>query len=77
MADSTVTVNVKPATESKINWTQIAGIVASVAAYFGLNLDANQLVEVILGIQAAVAVLTVIFKTFFTKTITPVSAAKV
>ena len=55
-----------PASLSKINWTQIVGIVVTGAAYFGLNLPADQLVAVIVGIQSAVGVATIIFRTFFT-----------
>ena len=73
MADQTVTVPVKPAAASKINWTQLAGLAASVAAYFGLNLDPTTLVQVVLGIQAGQSLLTMILKTFFTKTVTPAS----
>lgn len=73
MAERT-TVDIKPAAESKINWTQIAGILASVAAIFGLNVDPGTLVTIIVGIQTLVGVVTIIFKTFFTGTITPSSA---
>jgi len=75
MAD-TVTVDVKSAWYSKINWTQAIGVVASVAAVFGLNLDASTQVAIIGAIQGIVAVVTWALKTFGTTTITPSSAAK-
>lgn len=75
--DATVAVvPVKPAVASKINWLQIAGIGASVAAYFGLDLSAADLAAVIGGIQAVVAVVTVVMRTWFTKSVTTESAAK-
>ena len=76
MADQTVTVPVKSAAASKINWTQLAGLAASVAAYFGLNLDPATMVQIVLGIQAGQSLLTMILKTFFTKTVTPASVGQ-
>ncbi len=70
-----VVVNTSPATSSKINWTQIGGIVASIAAFFGLkDLDPTQIAAVIMGIQAAQSLVTIVIKTFFSKTITTQSA---
>jgi hypothetical protein len=72
-----VTVDVKSAWLSKINWTQAIGVIASVAAVFGLNLDPALQVEIVAGIQGVVAVVTWALKTFGTTTVTPSSAAKV
>lgn len=71
-----VTVPVKPAVESTINWTQIAAFGASAAAWFGLNVTPETLAAIILGVQAVQTLVTVVLKTFFTKSVTPASAAK-
>ena len=76
MADA-VTVDVKSAWLSKINWAQAIGVVASIAAVFGLDVPASTQVEIVAGIQAIVAVVTWALKTFGTTTVTPSSAAKV
>lgn len=70
-------VDVKSAWYSKINWTQMVGPAVSVAAFFGLNLSADDMAKVIIGVQAVQSIVTVIMKTFFTTTVTPSSAAKV
>jgi hypothetical protein len=51
---------------SKINWAQIAGMVATGLAYFNLSIPPEQLVAVVIGIQSAVSVFTMIRRTFFT-----------
>jgi hypothetical protein len=51
---------------SKINWAQIAGMVATCLAYFNLSIPPEQLVAVVIGIQSAVSVFTMIRRTFFT-----------
>jgi len=76
MAD-TVVVDVKSAWLSKINWTQAIGVLASIAAVFGFDLDAPTQIEIVAGIQGIVAVITWALKTFGTTTVTPSSAAKV
>lgn len=75
MADA-VTVDVKSAWLSKINWTQAIGVAASVAAVFGFSLPAETQVALIAGIQGVVAVVTWVLRTFFSSTVTPASAAK-
>jgi len=76
MADA-VTVDVKSAWLSKINWTQAIGVIASVAAVFGFDLSPAMQVQVVAGIQGIAAVVTWALKTFGTTTVTPSSAAKV
>jgi hypothetical protein len=76
MVDS-VQVDVKSSWLSKINWTQMVGPAVSVAAFFGLNLSADDMAKVIIGVQAVQSIATVIIKTFFSTTITPSSATKV
>ena len=63
------TVPVKSKWTSKISWTQGVGMAASVAAFFGLNISAAELTAIILGIQAAQSVGTVLIRTFWTKSI--------
>ena len=72
----TAVVPVKPALESKINWTQVAGIAASVAAIFGLDVDPTTLVAVVVGIQGVVSLVTVIMRTWFNKSVTPASLGR-
>lgn len=61
---------------SKINWTQLAGPAATALAYFGLSgIDANTLLAIFAGVQGLQSVVTIVMRTFFTKTITPSSAA--
>lgn len=76
MADA-VTVDVKSAWLSKINWAQAIGVVASVAAVVGFDLSPALQVQVVAAIQGIVAVVTWALKTFGTTTVTPSSAAKV
>lgn len=71
-----VFVPVKSAWLSKINWTQVAGPVAGLLAFVGVkNVTVDQIAAIMLGIQTAQSVITVIFKTFYTGTVTPSSAA--
>jgi hypothetical protein len=51
---------------SKINWTQIAGLVATALVYFGVKVSPEALVAIVVGIQSLVSVLTIIWRTFFT-----------
>lgn len=76
MADA-VTVDVKSAWLSKINWTQAIGVLASIGAVFGFDMPLTMQVQVVAAIQGIVAVVTWALKTFGTTTITPSSAAKV
>ena len=72
-----VQVEVKSTWYSKINWTAMVGPAVSIAAFFGLNLSADDLAKVVIGVQAVQSIVTMIWKTFFTTTVTPSSAAKV
>jgi hypothetical protein len=75
MAES-VTVDVKSAWLSKINWTQAIGVVASVAAVFGFDMPPAMQLQVVAAIQGIVAVVTWALKTFATTTVTPSSTSK-
>ena len=69
-------VNIQPTSQSITVWAQTAGLIASASAYAGLNVSPNDITAIIFGIQALVAVITIIRKTFFTTTISPLAAAK-
>ena len=75
MADTAI-VDVKPATSSKINWTQAAGLIATgvtLASKGKLNLDADTVLTIIVGIQGVTQIATLIMRTYFTTTVTPQS----
>jgi hypothetical protein len=65
---------VRSAFLSKINWTSLAGPIAGVLAFVGIkDVSAEQIGYIMLGIQTAQSVATIIFRTFYTSTITPSS----
>ena len=71
-------VDVQSAWISKINWTQAIGIVATILAVVSSNkyeIPAETQISIVAGIQGVQAVVTWVIKTWFTKTITPASAA--
>lgn len=71
-------VDVQSAWASKINWTQAVGIAASALVFLTggkVNIPVEVQVEIVTGIQMVQGVATWIMKTWFTKTITPASAA--
>lgn len=75
-----VYVPVESATASKVNWTSLVGPIASVLAVVTggkLNLTGDQILALVMAIQSLQSVATIIFKTFFSGSITPSSAAKV
>jgi hypothetical protein len=71
-------VDVKTAWASKINWTQAVGIAATILAVVSGNkyqVPVETQLSLVAGIQGIQAVVTFVMKTWFTKTITPASAA--
>ena len=56
----------KPLWASKINWAQAIGILATVLALAGIDLDAETQVAVVAVIQGGVAVVTWVMRTWFT-----------
>ena len=77
-APTIAVVPIKSAFLSKINWTQLAGPIATGLVWFGVKgVTADQLAAIFLGIQSLQSVVTIIFKTFYTGTVTPSSAAGV
>lgn len=73
---NTVEVPVKSAWFSSINWTQAVGVIASVVAVFGIEMDANTQVAVVATINGLMAVVTWALKTFSKPSATPSQAAK-
>jgi len=81
MADpvpTTVAVNVQSAAASKINWANIISAVAMILSYLtggkvGLTPEQQAALAVTIGLISNLV--TVILKTFFTKTVTPSSVA--
>jgi hypothetical protein len=63
-------VPVKSGWASKINWVQAGGMFASVMAFFGLDVPPDTLAAIIAGIQAAAALVTVVMRTWFTRSVT-------
>lgn len=55
---------------SKVNWTQLLMLVFTLLAAFGVDIAPETKLQIIEGLIALGTVATVIFKTFFTKSIT-------
>jgi hypothetical protein len=53
-------------TTSKINWTQIAGVVAAFAMYYGVEIEPEALAAALVGTQSIVALITIIWRTWYT-----------
>lgn len=66
-------VPVKSGWFSKISWIQFAGPVASVLAVFGLQLSADQIVALVVAIQAVQSIATWVIRTWFTRSVTKAS----
>jgi uncharacterized membrane protein len=69
-------VETKSAWLSKINWVQVVGVMATAGTAFGIDLPKEDLLNTVVGIQAAVGVVTWVMRTWFTTKLTPSSAAK-
>jgi hypothetical protein len=71
-------VDVQSAWASKINWTQAVAILASALVFMTggkVNIPLDVQVQIVTGITVAQGLITWVMKTWFTKTITPSSAA--
>jgi hypothetical protein len=64
----------KPAWLSKINWVQLAGPIASLAAAYGLDLSAGQISGLVIAVQTVQSIVTWILRTWFTTALTPGAA---
>ncbi len=62
--------------KSKTVWLQIAGLISAIAAVKGINLPADQLVNIGLGAMAATGLGTVLIKKYWTKTVQKSSLPK-
>lgn len=75
-----VTVPVKPAWHSKINWISLAGpfasLVSGLIAAWGFDLSPEQILAIIAGIQSGQSVVTILLRTFWTRSVTPASVGK-
>lgn len=58
--------SVNPAALSKVNWTQVVAVIASILVIFGIDLPVDQQLSIVAAIQAVQAVATIIFRTWFT-----------
>ncbi len=74
MTDTTE-VDIKSAWLSKINWTQVVSVVASLLVVFGLDIPPETQAHIATAITALTGLVTIVMKTFFTTSITPSSAA--
>jgi vacuolar-type H+-ATPase subunit I/STV1 len=70
-------VEVKSAFLSKINWTQLISVLASLLVVFGVNIPPELQAHIAAAITAVSAIATIVMKTWFTTTVTPSSATKV
>ncbi len=76
MEDTTKTVDIQPATQSKINWVAgVAGILA-LGVHFGLPLTPEQQSDLLVVITTIVFPMIMYMRTYMTKTVTPSVAAK-
>ncbi|MBA3753047.1 MAG: hypothetical protein H0X01_02670 [Nitrospira sp.] len=71
METRTTLVPVRSAWSSKIVWTQVISIGATLAAGYGIDLDPDTQLALATGVPVALAFLTGIFRTYFTKSVTP------
>jgi hypothetical protein len=70
----TVKAPVKSAQGSTINWTNIVGPIVSLAAWAGLNVSPELLVQLIIGVQSAVSLYTIVKGTWFSPRVLAPSA---
>jgi hypothetical protein len=71
-----ISVAVKSAWASKINWTQGVGLLASLLAMRGVDLPPETQAQIVVAIQAIVSVATWVARTWFTTSVTPAVAKK-
>lgn len=76
-AEKVAVVPVTSPLKSKINWTQFAGVGVALLALIGLKgISEEQLVAILIGVQAVQSVVTIIIRTYFTKGVTAASVTK-
>jgi hypothetical protein len=69
-----VSVPVKPAVESKINWVALMGPIASMLAWWGLNVTPEVLLAIVMGVQAGQSLFTMVLRTYYSRSVTTSSA---
>lgn len=72
-----IDVAIKSAWWSKVNWTQVVAMAATLGVLFGLELPAEQQAKIVATIQAVSGFATVILRTWFTTSVTPSAAARI
>lgn len=69
----TVKVELKSAWWSKINWTQVVQIAASLATFAGLVVPPDLIPQALVVINGVAGLATIVMKTYFTNSVTPES----
>jgi hypothetical protein len=72
--ETTVEAAVKSSWFSKINWTIAIGFLINILTFLGYTVPADLETTALAAINSIVAIIVVIQRTFFTKTITTASA---
>lgn len=62
-------VPVKSAFTSKVNWVQIVGFLLTLLSVVGIDIDEDTKLQIVVGLSAIIGVVTIVIKTFFTKSI--------
>jgi len=75
--DRFVEVAVKSAWWSKVNWTQAVAMIATLGVLFGLNVSPEEQAKIVATIQGVAGLATIILRTWFTTSVTPVAADRV
>lgn len=75
--DKFVEVAIKSAWWSKVNWTQVVAMAATLGVLFGFHLPAEEQAKVVATIQGVAGLATIILRTWFTSSVTPAVAARV
>jgi len=75
--NSFIEVAIRSAWWSKVNWTQVVAMVATIGVLFGLNLPADEQAKIVATIQGVSGLATIILRTWFTTSVTPAAAARV
>lgn len=70
-------VAIKSAWWSKVNWTQVIAMGASLGVVFGLNISPEDQAKIVATIQAVSGFATIILRTWFTTSVTPAAAARI
>ena len=69
-AETTVAAGVKSAWASKVNWNSIVMLLIGVASFFGYKISETDQATIMAAIMSVGSVVTIILRTFFTKSLT-------